>query len=277
VGSILTGPVAGERLLAGVGAQRRPNRSKPMAIDPSTRRVFLGSVAGAAGAVLLPGAGRPAQPAAGGKPGGAGAADKGGEEEVAPNEDLMREHGLLNRVLLIYEESIRRIEGADGKKEEPDPDALMKSARIIRDFVEDYHEKLEEDHVFPRLEKAGKLTDLTKVLRDQHKAGRRVTERVIALATAAGLRDKGQARELTAQLRAFIRMYRPHETREDTILFPAFREVVSAHEYAALGEDFEKKENELFGDQGFEHMVERVAGIEKSLGIYELTQFTPTA
>ena len=33
------------------------------------------------------------------------------EEEVSPAEDLMREHGVLKRVLLIYGEAIRRIEG----------------------------------------------------------------------------------------------------------------------------------------------------------------------
>ncbi len=31
-------------------------------------------------------------------------------EEVSPTEDLMREHGLLNRVLLIYDEIARRID-----------------------------------------------------------------------------------------------------------------------------------------------------------------------
>src|SRR5437868_12741073 len=31
-----------------------------------------------------------------------------GEDDVAPAEDLMREHGVLNRILLVYEESIRR-------------------------------------------------------------------------------------------------------------------------------------------------------------------------
>ena len=31
-------------------------------------------------------------------------------EEVSPPEDLMREHGVLKRILLIYGEAIRRIE-----------------------------------------------------------------------------------------------------------------------------------------------------------------------
>ena len=76
-------------------------------------------------------------------------------------------------------------------------------------------------------------------------------------------------------MRQFIRMYNPHEAREDTVLFPAFRGIVSAHEFDSLGEDFERKEDEPFGDDGFEKMVDKVAQTEKKLGIYDLAQFTP--
>jgi len=80
---------------------------------------------------------------------------------------------------------------------------------------------------------------------------------------------------LADALRAFLHMYRPHEAREDTVLFPAFRSIVSKHEYAALGEDFEKKEDQLFGEDGFFKVVDQVAGLEKRLGLYDLAQFTP--
>ena len=43
---------------------------------------------------------------------------------------------------------------------------------------------------------------------------------------------------------------------------------VSPHEFDSLGEDFEKKEDELFGEDGFEKVV------EKRLGVYDLAQFT---
>src|SRR5213076_2413633 len=76
-------------------------------------------------------------------------------------------------------------------------------------------------------------------------------------------------------MRQFIRMYNPHEAREDTILCSAFRGIVSAHEFDSLGEDFEKKEDELFGEDGFFKVVDHVAEIEKKLGIYDLAQFTP--
>jgi hemerythrin-like domain-containing protein len=193
------------------------------------------------------------------------------EEEIAPPEDLMREHGVLNRVLLVYDEAVRRI---DAKQDVP-PSSLRDAASIVRTFIEDYHEKLEEDFLFPRFEKAGRLADLTKVLRAQHQAGRRLTDRVTQLASLQSLKDAGDADSLKTTLRQFVRMYRPHEAREDTVLFAALRDIVSKQEFAALGEDFEKKEHQLFGEDGFEKIVERVATIEKALGIYELAQFTP--
>jgi len=192
------------------------------------------------------------------------------EEEVTPTEDLMREHGLLKRVLLIYDEVRSRI----AAKASLPAEAVTNSANIIRSFIEQYHEKLEEDHLFPRFRKKNKLVDLVDTLDAQHKAGRRVTERILSLARA-GLKSDADKQALSTALHQFVRMYAPHEAREDTVLFPAFRELVSKNEYAALGEDFEKREHQLFGKEGFEGMVKKVGVIEKTLGIYDLKQFTP--
>jgi hemerythrin-like domain-containing protein len=193
------------------------------------------------------------------------------EEEVTPVEDLGREHGLLNRILLIYDESGRRLHA----NADFDPKPLADAAGIIQKFIESYHEKLEEDYLFPRFEKAHKLTDLVAVLRQQHQAGRTVTGQILQLANASALKNSTDHNHLGDLLNGFVRMYRPHEAREDTILFPAIRSIVSEHEYDSLGEDFEKKEHELFGKEGFEGMLDKVEGIEKNLGIYDLSQFTP--
>ena len=194
-------------------------------------------------------------------------------EKVSPPEDLMREHGVLKRILLIYGEAIRRIE-AD---EDLPPEPLADSAKIIRQFVEDYHEKLEEDFLFPRFKKANKFVDLVDVLLQQHQAGRRLTDMTMHLASNQALKNDDDRRDLADSMHQFIRMYNPHEAREDTVLFPAFHGIVSAHEFDSLGEDFEKKEDELFGDDGFFKVVDRVAEIEKKLGIYDLAKFTPKA
>jgi hemerythrin-like domain-containing protein len=192
------------------------------------------------------------------------------EKKVSPPEDLMQEHGLLNRVLLIYDKCRTHLVN----KESFPIEALANAAFIIRQFVEDYHEKQEEDYLFPRFIKANQLTGLVDVLQQQHNAGRAITSQLIQQAKVSPQLETEQ-QKLVQLLSAFNYMYRPHEAREDTVLFPAFRKIVSRHEYDALGEEFEKNEQKKFGQDGFETMVAKVADIEKSLGIYDLAQFTP--
>lgn len=195
--------------------------------------------------------------------------DEEGEENISANEDLMREHGILKRVLLAYDEIVRRIEaGQDFPLQ-----TVTDGATIVRKFVEDYHEKIEEDHLFPRFRKAGKLVDLVDTLNTQHQAGRRVTDRV--LATVPSMKTKEDRMKLAADLKAFNRMYAPHEAREDTVLFPALHKIVSPHEYDSLGEQFEKIERQTFGGDGFDIYLDKVSKLEKQLGIYDLKQFTP--
>ena len=193
------------------------------------------------------------------------------EEEVGAAEDLMREHGVLNRILLIYEEGLRRLRD----KEEVPPDVFHKPATLVRKFVEDYHEKLEERFIFPEFEKAKKLVDLVKVLRGQHEAGRKVTDVILRNAEKDQFRKEDARKELIRSCEAFIRMYRPHEAREDTVLFPALHKIVPAKRLKELGEQFEKEEDRLFGEEGFEKTVDQVAVIEKQLGIHDLSGFTP--
>ena len=192
-----------------------------------------------------------------------------GSDDLAPAEDLMREHGVLNRILLVYEEGIRRLEGGGTPASQ-----LLASAAIVRSFVENYHEKLEEEFVFPRFERAEKHVDLVNVLRGQHRAGRRLTDELIG--ALRGNSTDG-SRNIARILRSFIRMYRPHEAREDTVLFPAMRSVMGPKELAELGERFEVKERALFGESGFESIVEEVTTIEQELDIADLSRFTPAS
>jgi hemerythrin-like domain-containing protein len=182
----------------------------------------------------------------------------------------MREHGVLKRVLLIYREGIRRLQAG-----EQDPaQAFNSGAWIVRRFIEDYHEHLEEQYVFPKLEQAGKFTDITTVLRTQHQRGRVLTDRIIAGTTGTAALDQPARQALAQDVSAFIRMYEPHEAREDTVVFPALRDVLRAKEFRDLAEIFEDEEHRRFGQAGFQGVVDQVADIEKSLDIYDLSQFT---
>lgn len=193
------------------------------------------------------------------------------EGEISAAEDLMREHGVLNRILLVYEEGLRRLR----EKEDISPDVFSTTATLVRKFVEAYHEKLEETFIFPEFEKQQKLVELVKVLREQHAAGRKITDIILRNAPADQFRKQDARQQIVRSCEAFIRMYRPHEAREDTVLFPALHKIVPAQRLKELGEQFENEEDKLFGEEGFEKTVEQVAAIEKQLGIYDLAGFTP--
>jgi hemerythrin-like domain-containing protein len=184
----------------------------------------------------------------------------------------MREHGVLNRILLVYEESALRLEQGRALP----LDAVKMSADLIQRFIEQYHERLEEDFLFPRFENAGKFVELVGTLRRQHQVGRVVTSDILQLCTPDKVAQTIQRQRLVVSLRAFVRMYRPHEAREDTVLFPAIRGIIGGRELNELSEQFEEKEHALFGKQGFEGIVAQVGAIEQTLGTFDLNQFTPS-
>jgi hemerythrin-like domain-containing protein len=229
---------------------------------PGRRAVLLGGglAAGAAGASAVWALAGPSAPAP--APASSG---------LPPDDDLMREHGVLKRVLLCYREMTTAIQGGHQVAAADVHD----SALIIHDYIEGFHEGLEEGFVFPRLRQAGVLTSTVTTLLVQHARGRVLTQFLLAHATTAGMNSAAFRAQLTAAMQAFVKMYEPHEAREDTVIFPAFRQIVPPQEFADLGRHFTDLERQQFGGDEFTTMVNRVAGVERNLGIYDLNQFTP--
>src|SRR2546429_3893749 len=104
--------------------------------------------------------------------------EKGGE--VTATEDLMREHGVLRRALLVYAETIPQLRANPSSIA---PDALQRTAKLFRAFGEDYHEKkLEEAYIFPAVQKAGGGAEsLPAILIAQHTRGREITDYIISV------------------------------------------------------------------------------------------------
>jgi hypothetical protein len=61
-------------------------------------------------------------------------------------------------------------------------------------------------------------------------------------------------------------MYEAHAAIEDTIVFPAWKKVLSPRELDQMGDRFEDIEHRTFGKDGFDDAVGEVAAIEKRLG-----------
>ncbi|MFW6157030.1 MAG: hemerythrin domain-containing protein [Armatimonadota bacterium] len=190
------------------------------------------------------------------------------EDAVSANEDTMREHALLARILIVYDEAADRI----ARNEDVPAGPIINAAELIHEYIGEYHETKEEEDIFPHLRDAGRHVALVNELERQHSLSRRLTDRILRYAEAADTPPERQA--LIRDLRGFAQMYRPHAAREDTVVLPALQAVLSAEEYAELGEAFEEHEHELFGDDPFGRFVDRVAEIERSLGVHEISRYS---
>jgi hemerythrin-like domain-containing protein len=196
--------------------------------------------------------------------------EKGGE--VTATEDLMREHGVLRRALLVYTAAAVNLRANPSAIA---PDALQKTAKLFRAFGEEYHEKkLEEAYIFPAVKKAGgEAATYPDILVVQHNRGREITDYIISVTQGAKL-DVSNAEAMAKALETFVLMYRNHAAREDTIIFPAWKETMTDEQLDEMNDKFEDIEHEQFGEEGFEDAVKQISAIETSLGLVDIGQFT---
>jgi hemerythrin-like domain-containing protein len=199
-----------------------------------------------------------------------------GPPDVTATEDLMREHGVLRRALVVYREAATRLR--QDASSVP-PDVLEKTAQLFRVFGEDYHEKkLEEAFIFPLIKKFRNPAEAyVDVLFNQHARGRDITDYVLSV-TKGDRIPSNAATSLVTALESFARMYEVHAAIEDTVVFPAWKSSLGESELDELGAKFEEIEVEHFGDDhGFEAAVDRMREIEASMGLSDLSTFTVPA
>jgi hemerythrin-like domain-containing protein len=191
--------------------------------------------------------------------------------KISATENLMQEHGVLRRIMLVYEEIGRRLQ----QGQEFPLSTLTGANAVTRSFLQDFHEKNEELHIFNRFSQAGKMVELVATLYQQHLAGRKLLDKIVFQSTAENLKNPWQHITIAQSLNSFNQVMRPHAAWEDTVLFPAFRSLLSIKEFAEVGAAFDGEAEKRFGANAFDKIVGQVADIEKALKIYDLQQFTP--
>jgi hemerythrin-like domain-containing protein len=121
----------------------------------------------------------------------------------------------------------------------------------------------------------GPAAAMIDTLLAQHNRGRQITEYILAV-TAKGI-GSGDVAPLSSAFDSFELMYANHTAREDTIIFPAWKQALSAHEIDEMGDKFEDIEKQEFGGDGFDDAVRRMDRIEQALGLSDLAKFTAPA
>jgi hypothetical protein len=205
------------------------------------KRRRLLTAAALAGAGLVMGLGAPGRRLA------AKSSKKPGQEkEVGAVEDLMREHGVLRRALLVYIETVPRLRGAPGNLP-LEPIVVKKAGGAAAAYVD--------------------------VLKAQHDRGREVTDYILTMAGKGSI-GTSDAEPLARAFEAFVLMYQNHTAREDTVVFPAWKDALSERQLHEMGDKFEDIEHRSFGKDGFDDAVKQIGEIEQALGLADIAQFT---
>lgn len=183
----------------------------------------------------------------------------------------MVEHSILRRALLIYEECIRRM----NINEDFDPALLVETTNVIKVIIIFHHALLEHEYIFPRFREADTYVEMCDILTDQHGAAGEQEELILKYANSESIKNQEEREILINTLKKSIRVFRPHIDREDTEMFPEFKNVVTAHEFYELGKKIKEIEYQKWGENGHKQMVNKIIHVEKALGINDLDSFTP--
>ncbi len=196
------------------------------------------------------------------------------EPEVTATEDMMREHGVIRRALLVYSQLADKLRSSPGSV---DAAALHKTAQLFRTFGEDYHERMARGAAYfsHRPQDEGRSREISRHLIAQHQRGREITDYTLAVTECCLKSACSHGEPLARVLEGFVRMYENHAAREDTIVFPAWKTNFSNKQLDELSDQFEDIEHKMFGKDGFEDAEKTISGVEATFGFADIAQFTP--
>jgi len=184
-----------------------------------------------------------------------------------PAENLTAQHGAVGRLLLVFQDAAKQMQGG----QQVDTKPLHNATQIIQTAVVQLHAPLEEQFIYPRLEQSGQHAQTVKTLREQHAAIREINTMLMETTKSGRIGDPKQ----TAQtLNDLARMVSAHVAREHSEIFPAFRMMTPARQYMELGQQFQQREQAALGGQGLSQVLMQVASIEADFGLKDLAQFT---
>lgn len=191
------------------------------------------------------------------------------EEKTSVGEHLMREHGLIHRLILLEKLSAYNLE------ENPESVGVLRgAAEIMKSYIHGFHEEYEEHDLYPMFPEGSELHQIGEVMDEQHHVGKSITDEILNLTGEGRSLSEGDIDLMAELVHQFETMYVPHAAIEDTEMWPELHKMKGYAEYMKLGSEMEKQEEEKFGEGHFEQLLERVKELEAELGVDDLDVFT---
>ncbi len=179
-------------------------------------------------------------------------------EHSSPTETLEAEHRLIQKVVA----AMARIADAVEQGRVVEVPVLRELVRFLKIFGDECHHAKEETALFPMLELKGvPLAGCpVAVLHNDHLKGRVLVGELSDAIEAYAAENRSGRRSLIPALRALVAFYPDHIWKEDYLLFPLARKVLSSMDERILTQHFEQLEAGVGSDahQRYEQFVEEL-------------------
>jgi hemerythrin-like domain-containing protein len=158
-------------------------------------------------------------------------------------EDLSHEHELIRRMISVMEALIVDLRsGTPGIA-----DDLKEAIRFVRGFADKCHHGKEERLLFPLIaSKNQTVANMpVRILTSEHDAGRTLIKDLEDAVTAMEAGDERASARAAQALTLYTRMLRKHIDKEEDVVFPLARTLITAEEADLLAEQFGAIEEEM--------------------------------
>ena len=150
---------------------------------------------------------------------------------------LMIEHRLIERMLLVIEDVLGKIES----KHRVDPVFVDIAVDFIRVYADRTHHGKEEDILFRELNNKSLTPEdrqLMKELIEEHVFGRQTTKALVEANTRYRNGDETALADIAERLQTLIEFYPRHIQKEDKVFFPSSRNYFTEEEDQAMLAEF---------------------------------------
>lgn len=178
-------------------------------------------------------------------------------------DELMEDHGRIERALVLIERQAKRDDGFDAA-------SICAMFELLYEYGERYHNRKEEDVLFPRLGERGLPTQggPIAVMLSEHKSESDFIRRLSVQSLAIKDGRSSPTDEYRADLLAYIELTKNHIWKENDILYPMGRRVLTPDDAMWLTGEFRRLDAVLpyAGERFVERWESLLAAVENASG-----------
>ncbi|MFY9606532.1 MAG: hemerythrin domain-containing protein [Thermoplasmata archaeon] len=174
---------------------------------------------------------------------------------MQPTDELMNEHRVIERMLVVVSNACDRLENG----QEVEQELFVGAADFFKNFADKCHHGKEEKLLFVKMQErgvSGEVGPIAVMLRE-HQDGRGHVRKIAEL-SATKMTQKTKD-GLVRVGRAYVDLLSKHIQKEDNILYPMANQILTKEDQEELAKGFEKVEENVMGPgvhERYYHMID---------------------